>query len=217
MKITTIGIIAALAAGTVAPSAFAQLSEGSRAVYMKQQISREITPFLELEGLSPDALNNVSSFLLNRAESAADAFDLGQAQHLSQGGISGLIANARAGADSEIDTTFDKPTASLVKEIVRNYVGYSQISIIYAPHLASAGVPLSAAQERALANTLYNCNSTNVTADSPKLRVTVDPSTGLSSLDTLVLTQASAYLGAGQIVVLSADLKAITASIVAAR
>jgi hypothetical protein len=216
MKIKVIGIITALIAGTVAPVAFAQLSEGARTVFLKQQIEREIKPSLQLQGLSPAAINNVSSFLLGRAESAADAVDLGQGQKLSQDGISGLIANARAAIDSNIDTSFDKPTASLVREIIRNYVGYSQISSIYAPHMETAGVPLTGPQIRALANTLYDCNSTNVTADSPKLRMTVNAESGLSALDTLILSKASSYLGAGQLVVLRSDLRAVTATITAA-
>ncbi len=113
----------------------AQSTADWRLVYMKQGIQREIGPFLTTLSLDPTIVNQIyiDTFLLERSISAADAIDLAKQQSLAPEQMATAIASARAVSDSQITSTFDPDTAPLVREIVRNYVGYSQIDQIFKP------------------------------------------------------------------------------------
>jgi hypothetical protein len=194
--------------------AFAQSPNAVPSNYLQKQIQQEIGPFIDSLSLPSSVTSGITAFLLERAEAAANASALGSQQNLSPTQVANLIAAARANVDAGITSSFDAPTAGLVQEIVRNYVGYSQIDQIYAPQMAAQGFPLTPSQIRQLANTLYNCNSALVTPNSPQMRSAVNIASGLSQLDDLVLSQTASYLSASQQVILRVNLAAISKSII---
>jgi hypothetical protein len=184
----------------------AQSPATTRAVKIQAMINLEVGGFLDAEGLSSATSAQIKDFLAQRATASADAVDQALQAGLAKDKSSALVAKARASSDDGIDSAFDPAVAPLVKEIVRNYVAYSEIAKVYVPHMVSAGVPLTGDQMRQLANTLYNCRSALVNSSAPAMRTSIDAATGLSDLDKLILVQVPTYLSPSQVAVLRADL-----------
>jgi hypothetical protein len=214
-KYKNFGVLAAMALFMATGIAMrAQSANAMRLVHMQQQISLEIGPYLTGLSLPLPTVAAVEAFLLRREVAVADAIDQGLQRGLSPAQAGPLTAAARAKVDAGIDSSFDPSTAVIVKDIVRNYVGYSLIARIYGRHMAASGAPLTASQTRDLANTLYNCNSALVNASATQMRKSVDPASGLSTLDQMILTEASGYLSASQKAVLQEDLAKISHAVI---
>lgn len=199
-----------LLSGASASSSYAQDASSSQLNHIQAEVKAELDPFLSSTSLSSDVTSSIEAFFIERASAAANAEASGHSQALPDSQILALVASARATVDANIDTTFDVSTAALVREIAQNYVAYTQIALIFQPQFISQHLSLTGDEIRQLAATMYNCYSAKVNANAPQMRATVDSTTGLSGLDSMLLLQAATFLSSSQVSILQTNLRAIT-------
>jgi hypothetical protein len=196
-----------------ASGGYAQAATSVQLNNIQSQVKAELDPFLSSTSLSSDVTTSIEAFFIERASAAANAETSGRSQSLSDAQIVAMVTSARANVDSSIDSTFDASTAALVREIAQNYVAYCQIDLVFQPQFNGQNVPLTGSQMRQLASTMYSCNSVTVNANATQMRTTVNSTTGLSALDTMLVGQAAAFLSSSQISILQTNLRAITKAI----
>jgi hypothetical protein len=177
-----------------------------RLIYSRRQLERELGGILATVDAPEDTVSEIKAFLLERIAVSLDAQDLAKEQQLSHDATKMAIADAQKSVDDEMQAALTPDIYNSVHEMVKQYVAYSQIENSFEPDMSFAGVPLDNTQIKALAATLYNTYSATTNPDAPRLRLSIDSVTGLSGLDSKVLSTATAFLSPDQLGVLKIDL-----------
>jgi hypothetical protein len=152
--------------------------------------------------LSPSQLHRLKQLIVQRAENASDADQLGKEHRLSADQTFLLRSEAVAVFDPEWEAVVGTANFQIVREMLRLAPQLAEISHSVGRELAQTGTPLDAAQMLQMGQ-LYKAVYASDPASRPVDRSAgFDAQIGLGQADQQALAQAAAILSSAQMEVL---------------
>jgi hypothetical protein len=178
------------------------LASPRRAGLISPEATAGYETILAALNLSPSQLHRLEQLIVERAENASDADQLGKEHRLSADQTFLLRNEAEAAFDPEWEAVVGTANFQIVREMLRLAPQLAEIAHSVGRELAQTGTPLDAAQMLQLGQ-LYKAVYASDPASRPVDRSAgFDAQIGLGQADQQVLAQAAAILSSAQMEVL---------------
>lgn len=195
---------------TLNPGTMAKLFSGGLKSYRELKSAEAVYGwFVDGLNLPKDESQRLKYLLVQRIEARADAHDLAAQSGMDSKSMFAAEATAEAQLDEDIKATVGDGLFPLVKDLFAAEEGNErayQVSKQLNPDYAFAGVPLSVQQSVGLAKILTEVYDSDPANADEQRASTMDPITGLSTLDQQVLAEAKQQLSPDQLQILAAEL-----------
>ncbi|MBP7481036.1 MAG: hypothetical protein KA788_00735 [Lacunisphaera sp.] len=182
---------------------FAVLTKAERIRQITAEMDRTYKKTITGLGLSPANQEKLRSFLIDRALTRWDAHDIATAAvPPDQDSLNRALDVADAVSDDEATKVFGPEVLDKIRSMIEARPYIARISQHFDPAMTQARVPLTPEQMLPLAEVFFH---TFGSANNPQIEVNrrhVNPITGLTPLDLLVLERAKTVLTQAQLEVL---------------